>query len=428
MPLFLMLSGFTLTVVYGRDYYEAVGLCCEAETDDHTEQDPLVLDAPGENIEVKLEVKKFEILRFYQNRVARVMPVYYLTMLIAIPATMAGFGVVAPSDVLQDILVANVIPICTVTSYFAGAPLDGPAWTVATLLFFWLFFPYFLTKAQRLKDAEILSNMVSCFYWQAIVAILSFFAVISVYDNLFVAFGTATMNPITRFPLFQMGVYAGVLTIRHAACTGKGDNHKTLDEEAGISNEKSIFPWPKSYLSFFPHCCCGYEVNLQDKIVEDNWLNITHNTSIILLAITVTFSAIDIFLYKLFGALFLQAVVPFAQLTVIVGLTRNSDQENNIAYRLLTTPLALWLGKLSMTIYLVHWILICYMTWIIYGHSLTWCNMFDKDADCDDFLEARLMPVWAIPVVIAASLLLSTIIFYGFEEPCRKLLQSKKSR
>jgi peptidoglycan/LPS O-acetylase OafA/YrhL len=70
----------------------------------------------------------------------------------------------------------------------------------------------------------------------------------------------------------------------------------------------------------------------------------------------------------IFGSVWLQAAVPYGQLEIIVAFTRDNGQ--SLASKAMRTPLSLWLGELSMSIYLVHYLVIRYLCWAITGHSI----------------------------------------------------------
>ena len=404
MPLFLMLSGFSLTVVYGRKRYKSVNLCCSETNDleDQTTNEKLLKDSSNDS----QDLNSLNISGFYQNRCARVIPVYYLTMLLTIPYSLAGFGVMSPDDLYApQTIIVNIIPVSTLFSFTLGGPLDGVAWTVCTLCVFWVFFPYFLTQYQGLTDSQLVSKIVAMFYWQLVLLIVGVLGILAVGGNFWVAFATGTMNPITRIPLFIMGICAGLLCVRHPIAAEMSDK------------DPDPLPWPKPYISLFP---CGTSTS-----GATDWTALTRQVSLNLLFLTLFWAAIDSFIYDIIGAVFLQAIVPYAQLTVVVGLTRDCSVTNTV-YNFLVHPVNLWLGKISMTIYLLHYVFIMYVCWIVYGHSLTWCDAMDKDADCDDFNDARVMPTWGIPAVIVTTLITSPIIYSYFEEPMRKFMQVQK--
>ena len=53
------------------------------------------------------------------------------------------------------------------------------------------------------------------------------------------------------------------------------------------------------------------------------------------------------------------------QLSILVALTRDGGKSR--ASKALTTPLALWLGKISMNLYLVHVPVLYYVCWALHG-------------------------------------------------------------
>jgi len=63
-------------------------------------------------------------------------------------------------------------------------------------------------------------------------------------------------------------------------------------------------------------------------------------------------------IHTILGGLRLQAIAPLAQLTVIVALVR--DQGQSRAAKALLHPIAQWLGRVSMCIYLIHFPVIYY--------------------------------------------------------------------
>jgi peptidoglycan/LPS O-acetylase OafA/YrhL len=437
MPLFLMLSGFTLAVVYGRHKYKRVDLkFIEFEDEEDTGSsisnamfEPVSTSDPESSEPAgKVELRSLQVANFFQNRAARILPVYYLTTLLTIPYTLAGFGVVAAKDTfLPGNVITNVIPINTLFSFLVGSPYLGTAWTVATLCVFWFFFPYLLTTYQRYSDEDLVKKIRHMYYLQIVLLLGGVAVGLMATGNFWIAFGTGTMNPISRMPLFIMGICAGLLCGRHPS-------RGTVAGGSSVAAVQDTLPWPRALLSTFPSSSSltrdgrgglnGLDALLGDP--ESDWAAITFNISLYLLISFLVWSAVSSFVVQLYGAILLQAIVPFSQLTVIVGLTRDSS-ESNVAYSFLVHPLTQWLGKVSMTIYLVHYLFISYLLWYVHGwKDLPYCDMMVKNFDCDEQASAMLMPTWGIPVVIGLSMVASPIIFYCFEEPMRKLLQVQK--
>ena len=93
MPLFFILSGFSLVVGYGRKRYLIQSEICGVKLS-------------GSNPESDVCVK-FDHWKFYQNRLARVMPLYYFDILVLyLPLLFVGFGLMDWKD-YPYILVVN---------------------------------------------------------------------------------------------------------------------------------------------------------------------------------------------------------------------------------------------------------------------------------------------------------------------------------
>jgi len=179
------------------------------------------------------------------------------------------------------------------------------------------------------------------------------------------------------------------------------------------------------------------------------------NLSIFLLCQTVLFSILDytnnqiLGRGSLIGFVWLQAILPFAQLSLIVSLCREKKDTHSSVYKILTSRLAVWLGDRSMCIYLLHWPIIYYVCWAVYGNVvLTWPATFDcasiiiiteeggkegKDqpqaqqiscyTQLYEWNRARIMPLWGVPVVVVLTLLVSDCVYRLIEVPVRRYLK-----
>ena len=523
MPFFFLLSGYTLMVATNaKSSAEASGSSVLVPQNGIP-----VHQANG----VLLDLNKLD---FYRNRFVRAFPTYYLCTAFALPLWFCGFGSVDPSKKAGIVLsiVTSIIPLDTLFIFLLGLPIDGPGWTICTLGIMWLWFPYSYKHIKMQSNEQLLQNIVYYYYIQAILVFIVFFVLVNFVGG-WPAFCGATMNPIVRYPVFLMGMYAGELCHRNILI-------KQL-------------PWPKSYFWILPisSCCCKYDLllprsactypvhgqqqnmyqpqpflsqqhqyqvqpqlvngipqyvlipheaidstptpipyvnNIQNtQQVQSNHSTIpisndasthtqqvqvqsTHSTipisndasthTHVLTAETIYWNRqtdINMCVYLLLtliviildtisryqdsgtgilGSLWLQAIVPFLQLEILVGLTM-VDIKSSISGRLLNNNLIQWLGALSMTIYLIHWVILNYLCFAVNGTSLTWPTTFNCDqyknqssseySDCRDelnhFNHARELPMWGIPVVIAVTMVVSIIIFYGFEEPIRRKLK-----
>lgn len=100
MPLFMLLSGFSITVTYGATRWRPISTCSRTRR------------GAGKSDEPPEEVKTFPTWAFWRNRFARVMPVYLLSVLIAAPTWPLGYGPLPYSDGLFILnAITSIIPV-----------------------------------------------------------------------------------------------------------------------------------------------------------------------------------------------------------------------------------------------------------------------------------------------------------------------------
>jgi peptidoglycan/LPS O-acetylase OafA/YrhL len=411
MPLFFLLSGFSLTVTYGQQH-------------------------------------QFHGWPLLRNRLARVLPLLWLTNALAVPLTRSGFGS-GPAEDLSLSLIMSYSCTNTLVSYLLGAPLDGPSWTIMTLLFMWMWMPCWFHAAQKKDMRALLGGISSCFYWQMSLVFFWYYA-LRTSTGFWPAFATATMNPVFRMPVFVMGCYAGLLCLQH--------EHTPLVWLPYVSFGRGLqLPCPsmccvvdknnRCHACYTRICRSGISCHPSEVVREPDlsadrawWRTTTDRRVKLLIAVTFLTAVVDtIVRYTvhspgIVGAVWLQACVPFIQLEVIVGLTRDAGQ--SVSARCLRGSLWDWLGQVSMAIYLVHWLVIFYLCWAVYGQDLPYsdCSRFNETAElanwtlCEDELaewqEARLMPMWGVAAVPAITLPLAVFLHYTVERPFRILCKT----
>ena len=212
-----------------------------------------------------------------------------------------------------------------------------------------------------------------------------------------------------RFPVFLLGVYAGVLASR---------------------NHDKLLPWPRSVRLFFLFCCTSHTAEpYSPEKDQASWRKTADILSIVLPTLTLLCGYSD-FAIKMKGStwyphVWLQLIVAWPQLWVMIALTRDGGQ--SWASRFLRSNPLVWLGKISASLYLVHEVLLWYVVWATRGQTLpmpdfTGCRYPDgtpeKEAcvvNIKAWLAKRSLEPWAIPIVIAVSFLGAAILFYGFE-------------
>jgi len=189
MPLFFLLSGFSLALGYGGKQWS--------------------IKLPWQRLDAEGEVR-FDYARYYRNRFARVAPIYYLSQIVFIPAYVYGqHESIHHGDWTLYKTIAFTLT-CTNTWFhpIADFPFMPAAWTVNTLFFFYLTFPFILPRVQRLTDTQLARGLVLLFWFQ----LVPFLVLLVLYPE---HFWVITANPLCRLPVFVMGVIAGVQQIRH---------------------------------------------------------------------------------------------------------------------------------------------------------------------------------------------------------------------
>lgn len=192
-----MSSGFSLAAVYGSRPWQPIRL--------------LDLLLPCYKRKAFRDTKKpegegqaFDTRRFYYNRLTRLMPTYYLCLLLvsrlipispslqsvvslerpidltllllllqAIPLVFLGYHSSSPAAFLPNLFI-GLLPIQSWCSAFFGWGLNEPAWFITTLLSFYLLFPYWLTRAQRQTDQQLARGLVAWYFFQLAILLAIF--------------------------------------------------------------------------------------------------------------------------------------------------------------------------------------------------------------------------------------------------------------
>lgn len=383
MPLFFLLSGFTLAIAY------------------HDSKGSWWRD-------------------FLYNRVVRTTPVYWICLVLAIPLTAAGFGMIDPTDfaLFAKSLVTSSIPVSTWG--FGGRPLNAPGWTMATLWFFWVLFPTILGYLKKFEDRQLLRVIQISFLLQMGLFFVFYTLGMQHLPSIHKAFTVATIMPYSRIFVFIMGVAAGILCRRY-----KDKPSETL-------------PWFQTSGNFFPVDW----INPLGPPLQGDKVNFTGNAvmqSVSILILTLIFSVWNTFSPTLNANAWFQIFNIWAQLDIMICLVQSRGTTS--CSHVLRHPVVLWLGDLSMSIYLVHWPIIYTLTWLAHGSSLPWpawksvadmiiCAVEDASfdnvpAEVAVFLHNRKMPEWGLLVVPVVSIFCAWILFQYVEEPVRKAWKSK---
>lgn len=338
MPVFFLLAGYSLAIVYGK------------------------------------QQSKFDVKDYYRNRFARIAPVYYVAMLIALPLAVFGRSWVSQSDI-GWVFATNLFAV-QMWSSLPPLSFAGPAWTISTLAFFYLVFPLLLRWHQNQTDRSLNRWITILAVVQAVVFFVLSFAIGSV--DSFWAFWASHAWPISRLPVFDMGLAAGLLMLRQ-----RRPDRDTAVRVMSVSTDQK-HRWARRVDG-----CAG-----------------TFAVFVIGLSSLQVAGGID-----LLGSWWMQGVFPYVILVVIVGLSMTSREENSYTQRLLSRPVFLFLGRISLPLYLVHEPIIQYVAWAA------------RPAQAWSF--EMPMPLWGVAIVLPVSLVLATLIERTIETPARNFIRAR---
>ena len=342
IPVFFLLAGYSLAIVYGKRPQQ--------------------------------QQSKLDVKNYYRNRFARIAPVYYVVMLIALPLAVFGRGWVSPSDI-GWVFATNIFAV----QMWASLPppsFVGPAWTISTLAFFYLVFPWLLRWHQNQTDRSLNRWITILAVVQAVVFLALFFAIDPV--DRWWAFWASHAWPISRLPVFDMGLVAGLLLLPQGR----------LDRDTAVR-------------------VMGVTIDQKNRWARRvDWYTGTFVVFVIGLSALQVVGDID-----LFGSWWMQGVFPYVILVVIVGLSITSREAISYTQRLLSWPACLFLGRISLALYLVHEPIIQYVAWIARPAQAWSLN--------------TPMPVWGIAVVLPVSLVLAMLLERTIETPARNFIRAR---
>ena len=140
MPLFFLLSGFCLTLAYGKKNYKKPTLCSgNFQIFSACDHEPCHKQSDLESNEVE---EIFDSCKFYFRRMTRIMPIYYFCLILGGILMFSGHAKNSPDDPMtKSGIISSILMIQSWINFIAGFGPNPPAWTISTLFFFYIIYP-----------------------------------------------------------------------------------------------------------------------------------------------------------------------------------------------------------------------------------------------------------------------------------------------
>merc|ERR1719295_884943 len=307
MTFFILLSGFVLALNDGKRIYSATNCCTELCPD-------------------KEDKSRFDGKNFYQRRCARTIPLFWLTNLLAIPLFLLNntFGWGTLVSIILTPFTANTWIIYPLV-------LNGPSWFVSTIWFYYWIFPSLLPRLQRYTVQQKQKWLIGHFVIQLLIPIVFIVGGNMISEDIgFLGFVSAYFWPPARLSQFIMGVLAGLL------------RNEGLGMRSGHSSWNTK-QWTK----------CS-------NIMGALWV-----VFFVVISVIVNLLGIGMPTGN-FQVALIQWVVAWWAMEFIISLTFEDD---SFVSKLLTSKVALYLGRISYGVYLIHLPVHQYISYIAYGES-----------------------------------------------------------
>ena len=240
----------------------------------------------------------------------------------------------------------------------------------------------------------------------------------------------STAHPIVRFPLFIMGVAAGLQVLRY-------HNKKSYKDEYLYRNLfHTIFPW--TWRSQFESNEKLNDLEAPPKpesprVIWRKRVDFIVGLIVTLLIFLIIFHKILDFYFSdnsivqgmfdiksMKGGIFnyiLQFLFVHSQLTIISGLCM--DDGISLTSRVLRSRALQFLGRISYSLYLTHWSIMGFVSLAIKGQEV--CK---NENEVREFLEwwnkCAILPLWSPFLTIFIAILFAFFVTKYFEEPLKK--------
>lgn len=440
MPLFFLVSGFVMVLGYGQKKFSSSGsmtmmgnTCCFGFDKMYC------FGVPDPSYSV--EGKEFGVYSFFVKRFARLGPMYYLTNLIALPLALGSSS--GPLFIVTTVLLTFFLTSWGVVGI---EPFNGVTWTISTMAFFYFCFPMLVVRLQNLQTIQEFKMLV----WKMYGLQLSLFAVMSLIPGFEMGYDIWRVFPPCRLPVFVMGcclAHIRLITLSQRTNTGTHTSSSSSSSsvtcatetegqflEAGTRTETGTEGEPegekgKKDLSSSPYPSPSLLFRESD----------TTSPALLYVAIMIVgmiFSATgnDEFAWQM--RMFCEPLIPVLLFDWIMSLTQHqrptpsaSDSSEMLDFPPLTcvewflhTRPIQFLGHISMSFYMIHEVVLIYLTEAIIGNNED--NDDDVDAGDDEESSTHMnLKSWTVVMsVIVVSVLLGWLLTDYVESPMQQLV------
>jgi len=397
-----------------------------------------------------------------KRRLARIAPMYVLTNLLCVPLTFTGHGIIPafPAYYVPSLFTTFTFTSTLFSGIFAQWTFCPPAWTVCTLMIFYIFFPKQLLSYQKQRADIIHRKVVINFWTQASLACLVYviFYILG-WSEAGVWF--TTVNPLMRIFTFNMGVGAGILRLRDSGLGACSSGDQDVTEPYAVGLLRVLPGWHTDI-----PCGCGdpYDpaghrenaLEMPGDETASNWLE-RMSGGVLFMCILMFFAVLLGSLAGFDSSWYIQIFTSHTQMLIVIGLSYTGGSAKSGFASLCSSAVCQFLGKISMALYLIHVPVIQYLCYIMYG-SQEWhvdclngpitdesyyssrvsnstgtgtATIVDPEKlaiyqHCENFWANRELPAWSIVVVPLVSILLAYGLHIAFEVPFRLWLSGRQ--
>ena len=311
---------------------------------------------------------------FLAHRVARLGPVYWLSVLMFVPFTImqfsCGHGTASGSYVNGDsglmTFFSYVTTLLFTQTWFVAlgfSNINGPLWSIVSQFFCYAIFPWIAIPYLTVRNLTRLVGEVLLF-WQVYVVCWVYLFVISGFNYILVH-----ITPLNKLPLFIMGMIVGSQAFTNISVVTTAAYQQRWGM---VCDSSTLF----IALYFF----------LQ---VVMSW--------------TVNYAGVS---FRIYAELF---IPPF----YAAWLYALTQAPNSLSYRVLCWWPFKRLGDYSFAIYCLHWPVITYYCWMRFGSDYFTDSQLGNDVR---LYCLEVIPVFAIIVIVSA------LAYHYLEQPSRAWL------